>query len=84
VLANTAGMDKERMMFCDVQHPMDAETHNIHLENKRGEAFQLGLARWLGGRGLHTTRGIAQLFLGRVVFNVSSHLYVFCCGSGCV
>ena len=30
--------------------------------------------RWLGGRGLHTTRRIAQIFVG-VVFNVSSHLY---------
>jgi hypothetical protein len=31
---------------------------------------------WLGGRGLHTTRSIAQIFLG-AVFNVSSHLYDF-------
>jgi len=28
----------------------------------------------LGGKGLHTTRSIAQLFWG-VVLNVSSHLY---------
>ena len=37
--------------------------------------------RWLGGRGLHTTRSIASMF-SELVFNVSSHLpvcsYDFC------
>jgi hypothetical protein len=33
--------------------------------------------RWLGGRSLHTTRSIAQIFVG-VVFNVSPHLYDVC------
>ena len=27
--ANTTGMDQERMLFCVLNHPMDAETHNI-------------------------------------------------------
>jgi hypothetical protein len=26
---NTSGMDEERMLFCGLHHPMDAETHNI-------------------------------------------------------
>jgi uncharacterized membrane protein len=26
---NTTGMDYERMFFCALHHPMDAETHNI-------------------------------------------------------
>jgi hypothetical protein len=30
--------------------------------------------RWLGGKSLHTTKSVAQMFLG-VVFNVSSYLY---------
>jgi hypothetical protein len=34
--------------------------------------------RWLGD----STRSIAQIFLG-VVFDVSFHLYDFCCGSDC-
>jgi len=28
-MTNTTGMDKERVIFCVLQHPMDAETHNI-------------------------------------------------------
>ena len=32
----------------------------------------------MGGRSLHTTKSIAQIFVG-VVFDVSSHLYDFCC-----
>ena len=35
--------------------------------------------RWLGGRSLHTTRSIAQTFVGVVFGDVSSHLYDFCC-----
>jgi len=34
--------------------------------------------RWLRCRILHTTRSIAQIFVG-IVLNVSSHLYNFCC-----
>jgi hypothetical protein len=65
-------MDKEWLLFCVLHHPMDAETHNIPPgENVR--SFSAGV-RWLGGRGLHTTRSIAQIFV-EVVFNVSSHLY---------
>ena len=26
---NTTGKDWERMLFCVLQHPMDAEAHNI-------------------------------------------------------
>ena len=38
--------------------------------------------RWLGGKSLHTTRSITQILVGvQVVFNVSSHLHEFCCGS---
>ena len=48
-----------------------------HLENKQNN-YLVGI-RWLGGMGLHTTRSFAQIFVG-VVFNVSSHLYDFCCG----
>ena len=39
--------------------------------------------QWLGGRSLHTTRSVAQIFLG-VVFDVSSHWYGLCCGSNCM
>jgi hypothetical protein len=56
---------------------MDAETHIPYLENKKKRSFSVG-DRWLGGRSLHTTRSIAHIFVG-VVFNVSSHLYDFCC-----
>jgi hypothetical protein len=37
------------------------------------KTFQCVGIRWLGGRSLHTTRSIAQKFLG-VVLNVSSHI----------
>jgi hypothetical protein len=40
---------------------MDAETHILPGEQKR-KGFSMGI-RWLGGRDLHTTRGIAQMFL---------------------
>jgi hypothetical protein len=60
---------------------MDAETHNIPPGEKK-TSFFVGI-RWLGGRGLHTTRSIAQIFV-RVVFNISSHLYDFGCGSDCM
>ena len=34
--------------------------------------------RWLGGRiSPHTSRSIALIFVGVIVFNVSSHLYDF-------
>jgi len=64
-----------------LHHPMDAETHNIPPGDKTKSCL-VGI-RWLGDRSLHTTRTIAQIFVG-VVFNVSSHLYDFCCGSGCM
>jgi len=44
-------------------------------------SFSVGI-RWLGGRSLHTTRSIAQIFVG-VVFDVSPHMYDFCCGADC-
>jgi hypothetical protein len=47
-----------------------------HLENKIKKNFSSGIG-WLGGRSLHTTRIIAQTFVG-VVFNVTSHPYDFC------
>jgi hypothetical protein len=39
----------------------------------REQAISLGI-RWLGGRGLHTTKSVAQLFLV-VVLNVSSQTW---------
>jgi len=53
----------------------------FHLENKKG-MDSVGF-RSLGGIGLHTTKSIAQIFVG-VVFDVSSHLHDFCCGSDCM
>jgi hypothetical protein len=54
-----------------------------HLESTDKRNVSVGI-RWLGGRSLHTTRSIAQIFVG-IVFNVLSHLlYDFCCGSDCM
>jgi hypothetical protein len=41
-----------------------------HLKNKN-KKFSVGI-RWLGGRSLHTTRSIAQIFVGVVINAVSS------------
>jgi hypothetical protein len=50
---------------------MDAETHYIpHPTWRIKISFSVGI-RWLGGRSLHTTRSIAQIFVG-VVFNIST------------
>jgi len=49
---------------------------------KKQDGFSMGIRR-LGDRGLHTARSVAQIFVG-VVFNVSSHLYDFCCRPGCM
>jgi len=72
---NTTGLDWERMLFCVLHHPMQWQTTSHQadesLKNKRGKAFQ-----WLGGRGLHTTRSTAQIYLG-IVFDASSHLTIF-------
>jgi len=57
----------------DTQHP----TWRIQEERVFSEI------RWLGGRGLHTTRSIALISLG-VVFNVSSYLFDFCSRSDCM
>jgi hypothetical protein len=62
----TIGMDWERMLFCVLHHPLDAETHNTttsHLENTNKRSYSVGI-RWLEGRSLHTTRSIAQVFVG--------------------
>jgi len=53
------------------------ETHNIPFGVLKRIDFLVGI-RWLGGRGLHTTRSIALTFLG-VLFNLS-HLYDFVAG----
>jgi hypothetical protein len=58
----------------------DTQHATWRIKNKR--SFSVGI-RWLGGRDLHSTRSIAQMLVG-VVFNVSSHLYYFCCGSACM
>jgi len=52
------------MLFCVLHHPKDAKTHLENKNKKIREAFQWSGIRWLGGRGLHTTRSIAQMFLG--------------------
>jgi len=52
----------EFVLFCVLPHPMDAETHNILPGEQKRKGFSLGI-RWPGGRDLHTTRGIAQMFL---------------------
>ena len=70
------------MLFYVMHHPMDAETHNISPGEQERKGFSVGI-RCLGGRGLHTTRSIDQIFWG-VVFNVSSRMYDFCCGSNCM
>jgi hypothetical protein len=44
-------------------------------QSSSNSSISVGI-RWLGGKSLHTTRIIAQMFFG-VVFNVSSHLYDF-------
>ena len=42
---------------------MDAETHNIPSGEQKRKGFSVGI-RWLGGKGLHTTRSIARIFVG--------------------
>ena len=53
---------------------MVAETQNIISGEQKRKGFSVGIRR-LGGRYLHTTRSIAQIFVW-VVFNVSSPKYV--------
>ena len=72
---NTTSMDKERMLFYVLHHPMVAETHNIISGEQKRKGFSVGI-RWLGGRGLHTTRSVAQIFVG-MVSNASFHLCDF-------
>jgi hypothetical protein len=56
----------------DIQHPTW----------RRNEKFLSG-DQVVRGRSLHTTRSIAQIFVG-VVLDVSSHLYNYGCGSDCI
>ena len=63
------------MLLCVLHHPMDADTHNVSSGEQKRRGFLVGI-RWLGGRGLHTTRSVAHIFL-RVVVDVLSYLYVF-------
>jgi hypothetical protein len=66
----TCNMGLEKM-FCILHHPMDATTqHTSHLENKNKRSFSVGI-RWLGGKGLHTTRSIAQIFFGDCLCSMS-------------
>ena len=69
IIADSIGI---RMLFCVMHHPMGAKTH-IPPGEKNKRKFSVG-------GSLHTTRSIAHIFV-EVVFNVSSHLYNFCCGS---
>jgi hypothetical protein len=59
------------LVFCSAP-PINVTPHNSHLEKEKRNGLSMGIR--LGGKGLHTTRSIAQLFWG-VVLNVSSHLY---------
>jgi len=59
-------------MFWVVQHPMDAETHNIPPGELVWRSFSVGI-KWLGGRSLHTTRSLLlDIFGGCVQCLVSS------------
>ena len=51
-------------VFCTTQW---MQRHNISPGKYNKRSFTVGI-RWLGGRSLHTTRSIAQIFVG-VVFN---------------
>jgi hypothetical protein len=69
------------MLICVLHQPMDAEIDTQHPTwriNLRGISH-----RWLGGRSLHNTRSIGQVFVG-AVYDVSSYLYDICCGSDCL
>jgi hypothetical protein len=51
-------------------------TQHPTLRVKRGKvSYQLGSARWSWGKGLHTTKSSAQMFLG-VVLNVLPGLII--------
>jgi hypothetical protein len=51
------------MLFCVLHHLVEAESHSIPPGVKKEEGLSLG-TRWLGGRGLHTTRSVVnQIFL---------------------
>ena len=67
-------------VFCTNQWIQKHTTSHLEIINQW--SFSVG-GRWLGGRSLHTTRCIAQIFV-EVVINVSSHLYGFCCKSDCI
>jgi hypothetical protein len=58
---------------------MDAETHNILSENKKGKAFQWGS----GGQEAEacTPPGVELRYLWGVVFDVLPHLHNCCCDS---
>ena len=43
--------------------------HPSHMENREKEGFSMGI-RWLGGRGLHTTRSVIAHISLRVVLDV--------------
>jgi hypothetical protein len=53
----------------DTQHP------TWRVKKERSIRYWLG-GRWLGGRGLHTTRSIAQIFLGVVLISLLTFMIV--------
>ena len=59
------------------------QRHNIQPGKQQKRKGSSVWIRWLGGRSLHTTRSITQVIVG-VVFNVSPHLYDFCCRPDCM
>jgi len=63
-------------VFCTTQW---MQRHNIQTGGYKLEKLFSG-DQVVGPRSLHTTKSIAQIFWG-VVFNVSYHLFIFCCGS---
>ena len=69
------------LVFCTTQWMQRHRIPRPPGEQKR-KGFLVGIW-WLEGKGLQPTRSIAQMLL-KVVFNASSHLFDFCCGSDCM
>ena len=64
----------------NTQHALQ-KTHVLNLQITREDLVLL--INKLSAPHLHTTKSIAQISLG-AVFNVSSYLYEFGCGSDCM
>ena len=76
-ILNTTGMDQEGccFVFCTTQWMQKHKTS--HLDNKSWKAFQWDLGGWEAEAC--TPPGVLLRYILGVAFNVSSHLYDFCC-----